>query len=71
MYQEELTEGHLDKMYDDLGKEQRRLMESLKTTKEQNKEQDITKQITILNSLIMTIMRLRCLKRKIALKINC
>ena len=40
MYQEELTEGHLDKMYDDLGKEQRRLMESLKSTKEQSKEQD-------------------------------
>ena len=38
MYQEELTEGHLDKMYDDLGKEQRRLMESLKTTKEQSED---------------------------------
>ena len=35
------------------------------------KETDITKQITMLNSLMMTTLRYRSLKRKMALKINC
>ena len=38
--------------------------------KSEEKQKDITKQITILTSLMMAILRLRNLKKKLALKMN-
>ena len=71
MFGTELNETYLDRIYDDFSKEQSTLMEEIKQGAEEDKTKDITKQITILNSLAMMILRFRNLKKKIALKINC
>jgi hypothetical protein len=69
----DLTEQYLDKLYDDLSKEQMRLMSEMKNCKDpesSNKEQDIQKQLTLLNTLMINTLRLRNLKKKIMLKAN-
>jgi len=69
----DLTEQYLDKLYDDLSKEQMRLMSEMKNCKDpesSNKEQDIQKQLTMLNTLMINTLRLRNLKKKIMLKAN-
>jgi len=71
MFGTELNETYLDRIYDDFSKEQSTLMEKIKQGAEEDKTKDITKQITILNSLTMMVLRFRNLKKKIALKINC
>tara|TARA_R110000824_G_scaffold296160_1_gene484436 strand:+ start:251 stop:487 length:237 start_codon:yes stop_codon:yes gene_type:complete len=68
--QELLTEAVLNKIYEDFSREQQNLMLSLKNlpTDEMGKEIDISKQITLMNTINVSIMRLRNLKRKIQLK---
>ena len=69
----DLTENYLDKLYDDLSKEQMRLMTEMKNCKDaesSGKEQDIQKQLSFLNTLMINALRLRNLKKKIILKIN-
>ena len=69
----DLTEQYLDKLYDDLAKEQMRLMTDMKNCKDpehSNKEQDIQKQLTQLNTLMIGTLRLRNLKKKLLLKAN-
>jgi len=69
----DLTENYLDKLYDDLSKEQMRLMTEMKNCKDaesSSKEQDIQKQLSYLNTLMINSLRLRNLKKKIMLKIN-
>tara|TARA_R110000782_G_scaffold14846_2_gene43959 strand:- start:652 stop:885 length:234 start_codon:yes stop_codon:yes gene_type:complete len=69
----DLTEQHLEKLYDDFAKDQMRLMNEMKNCKEPEhlvKEQDIQKQLTILNSLMISVLKLRNLKKKIVLKGN-
>jgi len=53
-------------MYDDLQKEQSRLTNDLKTGSDVVKEKDIMKQISIINSLIMNILKLRNLRKRIS-----
>jgi hypothetical protein len=68
----DITEQYLNKLYEDLSKEQMRLMSDLKNSNVDNgdKEKDITKQFTFLNTLMTTALRYRNLKRKIVSKIN-
>jgi hypothetical protein len=69
----DLTEQYLDKLYDDLSKEQMRLMTDLKNCKDpenNKKEKDIQKQLTFLNTLMINTLRFRNLKRDILLKAN-
>lgn len=68
----DITEQYLNKIYEDLSKEQMRLMNDLKNSNVDNgdKEKDITKQFTFLNTLMTTALRYRNLKRKIVSKIN-
>ena len=68
MFGTEINESYLDRIYEDFTKEQSKLMEQIKQNTEHKKEQDITKQITILNTLMMSVLRFRNLKRKLALK---
>jgi len=68
MFGTEINESYLDRIYEDFSKEQSKLMEQIKQNTEHKKEQDITKQITILNTLMMQVLRFRNLKRKQALK---
>lgn len=69
----DMTESYLEKLYDDLSKEQMRLMTEMKNCKDpesSSKEQDIQKQLTLLNTLMINTLRLRNLKKKILLKVN-
>ena len=68
----DITEQYLNKLYEDLSKEQMRLMNDLKSSSniEGDKEKDITQQFTFLNTLMTTALRYRNLKRKIIQKIN-
>ena len=67
----DLTEQYLDKLYDDLSKEQMRMLTEMKNCKDpetSSKEQDIQKQLTLLNTLMITTLKLRNLKKKIQMK---
>jgi hypothetical protein len=61
----DLTEQYLDRLYDDLQKEQQSLLTDIKTGVEEQKEKDLQKQFTLLNTLMMNTLRLRNLKKKI------
>lgn len=68
----DINEQYLNRLYEDLAKEQQRIMGSLKSSliEETTKEQDITKQLTLLNTLMMNCMKYRNLQKKIASKGN-
>ena len=66
----DLTEQYLDKLYDDMQKEQQRLLQDIKTGCESNKEADNQKQFNIINTIMLNTMKLRNLKRKIKAKID-
>jgi len=66
-----VNEQYLNKVYDDLQKEQMSLVNDMKTGCGDDKEKDVTKQLTQLNSLLMAILRFRNLRKSILAKINC
>ena len=66
----DITEQYLDKMYEDLSKEQGRLLQDIKTGVDAVKESDNQKQFTLLNTLMMTTLRLRNLRKKIKQRID-
>ena len=66
----DLTEQYLDKLYEDLGKEQQRLLTDIKTGVDAVKESDLQKQFTLLNNLMMGTLRLRNLRKKIKQRID-
>ena len=70
----DITEQYLDKLYDDLSKEQMKLMGDLKNTRDcaeqAQKEADLQKQLSLLNILMINALRFRNLKKKIAQKVN-
>jgi hypothetical protein len=61
----DLTEQYLDKLYDDLSREQQSLLTDIKSGTSESKEKDLQKQFTLLNTLMMNTLRLRNLKKKI------
>jgi len=61
-FSNDITEQYLNKVYDDLQKEQMRMMNDIKTGTDDDKSKSITKQISLINSINMSILRLRNLK---------
>lgn len=61
-FSNDITEQYLNKVYDDLQKEQMRMMNDMKTGTDDDKSRSITKQISLINSINMSIIRLRNLK---------
>jgi hypothetical protein len=66
----DITEQYLDRLYDDLQKEQMKLLQDIKTGCDKQKEKDNQKQFTYLNTLMITCLRLRNLKKQIREKID-
>lgn len=66
----DLGEPQLNRMYDDLSKEQMRLMTEFKNTDEKAKGIDIQKQLTLLNTITISILRFRNLRKQIIEKNN-
>jgi len=66
-FQNDITEQYLVKVYDDLQQHQLKLMNDIKTSTEmesEKKQNHITKQITLINSINMNVIRLKNLKKK-------
>lgn len=61
----DITEQYLNKIYEDLQKEQFKLMNDMKTGCENVKEKEITKQITLINTINLAVMRLRNARKKV------
>lgn len=68
-FQNDITEQYLMKVYDDLQQDQLRLMNSVKSgnsneMEDEKKHTAITRQITLINSINMNLIKLRNLKKK-------
>lgn len=64
----DITDQYLSKVYDDLQREQTKLMNELKNTngvEEKNKERDLTKQISSISTLSLNVLKLKNLRTKI------
>ena len=70
MYGVRIDDNQLERIYDDFSREQGMLMADLKTKQEEDKEKDIMKELTLINSLMMNTLRLINLRKKIRMKLN-
>ena len=64
----DISTQYLDRLYDDFSKEQLRLLGDLKTDVSTDITKDIAvqKQLSLLNTLVVSVLRLRNLKKKIS-----
>ena len=62
----DLTEQSLNQVYDLFSKEQMNCLNTLKTNKEvdEKREKSIQKQLSLLNTILISILRLRGLRKK-------
>ena len=70
MYGVRIDDNQLERIYDDFSREQGMLMADLKTKQEEDKEKDVMKELTLINSLMMNTLRLINLRKKIRMKLN-
>ena len=70
MFGSRIDDNQLERIYDDFRREQGMLMADLKTKQEEDKEKDIMKELTLINSLMMNTLRLINLRKKIRMKLN-
>ena len=70
MYGSRIDDNQLERIYDDFSREQGMLMTDLKTKQDEDKEKDIMKELTLINSLMMNTLRLINLRKKIRMKLN-
>lgn len=64
----DITTQYLDRLYDDFSKEQLRLLGDLKTDVSTDVAKDVAvqKQLSLLNTLVVSVLRLRNLKKKLS-----
>ena len=67
---ENMGEQSLNRIYEDFSKEQMRLMTDIKNGGDLGKDKDIQKQITMLNTITINIIRFRNLRKQIVDKTN-
>ena len=65
---DEITDKYLDKLYNDLHCEQMRLMNIFKTGCDAERDKDIQQQITLINTIMITAIRLRNKRKKVVKK---
>ena len=63
-----LTIEYLNRLHNDLSKEQVNLVEEMKRTSTLEEEKTYTRQITMLNQLLLQVLKFRNLKRQIELE---
>ena len=59
-----ITIDYLNRLHNDLSKEQLNLVEEMKITTTIEKEKSYTRQITMLNQLLLLVLKFRNLKRQ-------
>ena len=65
----DITPQYLDNLYDNLQKEQMNLLSKLKNRNptEQDLEKEITKQTTVITSIMLNVLKLKNIKQKLLL----
>ena len=63
-----ITIDYLNRLHNDLSKEQLNLVEEMKRTTTIEKEKSYTRQITMLNQLLLLVLKFRNLKRHLELE---
>ena len=63
-----ITIDYLNRLHNDLSKEQLNLVEEMKITTTIEKEKSYTRQITMLNQLFLLVLKFRNLKRQLELE---
>ena len=65
----DITPQYLDNLYDNLQKEQLNLLNKLKNRNptEQDIEREITKQTTVITSIMLNVLKLKNIKQKLLL----
>ena len=63
-----LTIDYLNRLHNELSKEQLNLVEEMKRTTTIEKEKSYTRQITMLNQLLLLVLKFRNLKRQLELE---
>lgn len=66
----DITEQFLNRLYEDLHKEQMRIVADIRNASDTAKDKDNQKQFTILNTLMINTLRLRNIRKQIQEKIN-
>lgn len=64
-FSNDITEQYINKVYEDLQKEQLKLMNDMKTGCDNVKEKDITKQIGLINTINVALIRFRNIRKKV------
>lgn len=65
-----MGEQSLNRIYEDFSKEQIKLMNDIKNGGDLGKDKDIQKQITMINTITINIIRFRNLRKQIVDKTN-
>ena len=65
-----MGEQSLNRIYEDFSKEQIRLMNDIKNGGDLGKDKDIQKQITMINTITINIIRFRNLRKQLIDKTN-
>jgi len=68
MMHQGITIDYLNRLHNDLSKEQLNLVEEMKITTTIEKEKSYTRQITMLNQLLLLVLKFRNLKRQLELE---
>ena len=66
--QQGLTIDYLNRLHNDLSKEQTNLVEEMKRTTTVEKEKSYTRQISMLNQLVLLVLKFRNLKRQLEIE---
>jgi hypothetical protein len=66
----DISEQFLNRLYEDLHKEQMRIVADIRNASDTTKDKDNQKQFTILNTLMINTLRLRNIRKTIQEKIN-
>jgi hypothetical protein len=59
-----ITENYLNRCWEDFSREQMKLMTDIKTGKEDKEEKKLQRELTLINTIMISLMRLRNLKKK-------
>lgn len=59
-----INENYLNRCWEDFSREQMKLMTDIKTGKGEEDEKHIQRELTLINSIMISLMRLRNLKKK-------
>ena len=67
----DISTQYLDKIYEDLSREQMKLLSDLKTdiTTDVAKDVLVQKQLSLLNTIVVSVLRLRNIKKKASLSV--